>query len=67
MYALVTNHVNWHMEKQKTQGISKYNLSGYPAIGSHVIKHDKNIKYATNMIITKRCASLQGDLGSYNY
>ena len=38
MYAIATNHINWHRENLpsdreitgKTQGISKCNLSGYP-------------------------------------
>ena len=36
MYVIVTNYVNWHRENlqpdRETQGIKKYNSSGYPVI-----------------------------------
>ena len=48
---LVINYVNWHRENlplnRETQGISKYNLSGYPVIKSSpnsTKKDDKNLQ-----------------------
>ena len=51
MYVIIKNYVNWHRENLsldrektgKTQGISKYNLSGYPALSSHLSGHNNDI------------------------